>query len=140
MTRNVLLGCALSLLIACGPSGSNRAERAGTAPAASPSPSAEYRPDNTGVNERDRNEATLTPGDQGETEGDRTITRDIRQAIVGDNALSTVAENVKIITVNGVVTLRGPVRDEREKTLIASKAQSVAGVARVDNQLEIITQ
>jgi len=92
MTRNVLLACALPLLIACGTNGSNRAERSGTA---SPSPSAEYRPDNTGVNERDRNSATLTPGDQAENETDRTITQDIRKAIVGDDALSLVAENVR---------------------------------------------
>ena len=138
MTRNVVLACALPLLIACGTNGSTRAERAGTAPAASPAPTTPYQPDNTGVNERDRNDATLTPGDQAETENDRTITRDIREAIVGDDSLSIVAENVKIITVNGVVTLRGPVRDANEKTLIASKAQSIAGVTRVDNQLEII--
>jgi len=44
------------------------------------------------------------------------------------------------MTVNGVVTLRGPVRDENEKALIASKARAIAGVARVDNQLEVITR
>jgi osmotically-inducible protein OsmY len=137
MTRNLLLACALPLLVACGTNGSNRAEQAGTAPNASAQPSP-YPADNTGVNERDRNDATLTPGDQAQSAADRTITRDVRQAIVGDTELSTVAENVKIITVNGVVTLRGPVRNENEKTLIASKARSVAGVTRVDNELEII--
>jgi hyperosmotically inducible periplasmic protein len=149
MTRNVLLACALPLLIACGTDGSNRAERAGTNPTASPTPTTNYgqppsaetqQPDNTGVNERDRNSATLTPGDQAENETDRTITQDLRKAIVGDDALSMVAENVKIMTVNGVVTLRGPVRDEQEKTLIASKARAITGVTRVDNQLEVITR
>ena len=145
MNRNVLLACALPLLIACGTNGPNRAERDGTSPTASPTtdyrqPPQPQQPDNTGVNERDRNDATLTPGDQAENESDRTITRDIRRAIVGDDALSLVAENVKIVTVDGVVTLRGPVRDEQEKTLIASKARAIAGVTRVENQLEIITR
>jgi osmotically-inducible protein OsmY len=93
--------------------------------------------DNSAQNVRDRNDATKTSGDQSENEADRTISQNIRQAIVADDTLSTNGKNVKIITVDGTVTLRGPVKSEKEKTNIGAKAQQIAGVKRVDNQLEI---
>jgi len=93
--------------------------------------------DNTGRNVRDRDGATKTPTDQSEKEADRTITQNIRQALTADDALSTNAKNVKIITNDGMVTLRGPVNSEKEKAEIEAKAKRVAGVKRVDNQLEI---
>ena len=96
--------------------------------------------DNTKKNERDRDTAALTPGDQGESETDRTITQKIRQGVVGNDALSMTAKNVKIITKNGVVTLRGPVKSDKEKTDIALLAQKVAGVQQVDNQLEVAAE
>jgi hyperosmotically inducible periplasmic protein len=95
--------------------------------------------DNTDKNERDRNMDTLTPGDQGGSEADRTVTQHIRQGVVKDDGLSITSKNVKIITVNGVVTLRGPVKTSTEKSQIAAIAQSVDGVKRVDNQLEVAT-
>src|SRR5262245_41669991 len=64
--------------------------------------------DNSGRNVRDRGDKTLTPMDQGGSEADRTITQDIRKAVVANDHFSTDAKNVKIITVDGVVTLRGP--------------------------------
>jgi hyperosmotically inducible protein len=94
-------------------------------------------PDNTGVNVRDRNDATLTPGDQSESEADRALTQQIRQAVVGDKSLSTMAKNIKIITIDGVVTLRGPVQNANEKKTIEAKVQHMAGVNKVDNQLEV---
>lgn len=93
--------------------------------------------DNTARNARDANGNTLTPMDQGESDADRTITQQIRKAVVNHDQLSTNAKNVKIITVNGVVTLRGPVKSPEEKATIASVAQKTTGVKRVDNQLEI---
>ena len=93
--------------------------------------------DNTKRNARDADGTTLTPLDQGENEADRTITQQIRKAVVGHDQLSTNAKNVKIITQNGVVTLRGPVKSAEEKSTIASVAQKTGGVKRVDNQLEI---
>ena len=94
-------------------------------------------PDNSGRNVRDRDNQTKTPGDQSENEADRTITQNIRQAITSDDSLSTNAKNVKIITNDGTVTLRGPVKSEKEKTDIEAKAKQVAGVKRVDNQIEV---
>lgn len=92
--------------------------------------------DNTGVNVRDRGDATLTAEDQGGSEMDRTLTQEIRKAIVADDSLSTNAKNVKVITNDGVVTLRGPVANEQEKNKVAAKVNGVAGVKRLDNQLE----
>ena len=93
--------------------------------------------DNTDKNERDRSGSALTPGDQGSSEADRTITQQIRQGVVKDDALSVTAKNVKIITVEGVVTLRGPVKTAEEKSAISNIAQAASGVKKVDNQLEV---
>jgi hyperosmotically inducible protein len=95
--------------------------------------------DNTKVNERDRGSQTLTPGDQAENDADRGITQQIRQAVVKDDQLSMTAKNIKIITINGVVTLRGPVKTEQEKAEIATLTQRVDGIKRLDNQLELAT-
>ena len=100
-------------------------------------PPSEQDYDNTGKNIRDRNSMTKTPLDQSENETDRTITQKIRQAIVSDNAFSTNAKNIKIITINGVVTLRGPVISSEEKDAIARKVSSIQGIVKVDNQLEV---
>lgn len=102
-------------------------------------PSSSVAPDNTGKNERDRNEGAKTAGDQSENEADRKITQQIRKSIVDNDKLSTSAQNVKIITSDGKVTLRGPVKSEQEKKEIETKAKQVAGVKNVDNQLEIAT-
>jgi hyperosmotically inducible periplasmic protein len=102
-----------------------------------PSQTADIAADNSGRNVRDRNDATKTPGDQSESEADRTITQNVRQAVTADDSVSTNGKNVKIITNDGTVTLRGPVKSEQEKTNIGAKAQQIAGVKRVDNQLEI---
>jgi hyperosmotically inducible periplasmic protein len=98
---------------------------------------AAVEPDNSGRNVRDRNDQTKTAGDQSENEADRTISQNIRQAITADDSLSTNGKNVKIITTDGTVTLRGPVKSEKEKSTIGAKAQQIAGVKNVDNQLEI---
>ena len=93
--------------------------------------------DNSGINVRDRGGETKTPADQSENEVDRTITQNIRQALIADDSLSTNAKNVKIITNDGTVTLRGPVKSEEEKAAVEAKAKQVAGVKQVDNQLDI---
>ncbi len=96
--------------------------------------------DNTGRNVRDRSSESVTAGDQSESESDRKITQNIRQAVVADDSMSTNAKNIKIITIDGAVTLRGPVKSEKEKADIGAKAEQVAGVKRVDNQLEIVAR
>jgi osmotically-inducible protein OsmY len=93
---------------------------------------------NTATNERDREGALPTPLDQSNNEADLRITQQIRQAIVNDAALSMTADNVKIITVGGKVTLRGPVKTQAEKEAIVAKAQQVAGTTQVEDQLEVM--
>jgi len=92
--------------------------------------------ENTERNVRDQNDATLTPEDQKENESDIKITADIRQALVKDKALSVDAQNAKIITRDGVVTLRGPVKNEAENKKLHDIAKQTPGVVKVDNQLE----
>ncbi len=93
--------------------------------------------DNTRRNVRDRRDSTLTPIDQGSTEGDVTITRRIRQDLVARDGLSVNARNVKIITADGRVTLRGPVNSAAEKDLVGEIAGRIAQPANVDNQIEV---
>ncbi len=94
-------------------------------------------PDNSKVNQRDRGTGAPTADQQKNNSTDRDITRRIRRQIVKDKSLSTYAHNVKVITRNGGVTLRGPVRSEDEKTSIQAKAAAVVGEANVKNELEI---
>lgn len=93
--------------------------------------------DNTQVNKRDANGAALTPMDQNNNSTDLQITQKIRQSVMADGSLSFTAKNVKIITQNGKVTLRGPVNSPEERNAIDAAARKVAGSAQVDNQLEV---
>jgi hyperosmotically inducible periplasmic protein len=68
---------------------------------------------------------------------DVELTREIRRSVTYDHSLSMMAHNVKIVSANGNVTLRGPVKSESEKSEIASKAQAIAGADKVDNHLEV---
>jgi hyperosmotically inducible periplasmic protein len=94
-------------------------------------------PDNSAVNVRDREPGAMTAGQQSNAKSDVELTRAIRNAVVKDHSLSMLAHNVKIVSANGSVTLRGPVKTEEEKTAIASKAQAIAGAGKVDDQLEV---
>src|SRR4030095_7572754 len=107
MIQKVLL-CALALVVLGGYTGT---VGAADKTAATPSQTA---PDNTGRNVRDRGGDTVTPGEQSNTKADLNLTKQICKAIMADKSLSTNAKNVKIITANGVVTLRGPVNTPQE--------------------------
>ena len=93
--------------------------------------------DNTAKNERDASGDTKTSGDQSESPEDIKTTAAIRRAIVADDSLTMTATNVKIITADGKVTLRGPVKTAAEKAKIAELAKKNAGNATIDNQLEV---
>jgi len=92
--------------------------------------------ENTERNVRDKGNKTVTPQNQKSTRGDLKITAAIRKAIIKKKSLSVDAHNAKIITRNGMVTLRGPVDNVAEKTELQSIAEKVKGVTQVDNQLE----
>ncbi len=112
---------ALLTLIALGLSGCNKPVGSGSA----------VKPDNTGVNARDRSETAKTPIDQNENQADIDITANIRKRVV-DTKMSINAQNVKIITQSGKVTLRGPVKSLEEKKQIEEIALAVAGAGNVD--------
>ena len=94
--------------------------------------------DSTEKNVRDKNDATLTPMDQSKgSEEDVEMTRRIREAITADETLSTNAHNIKIVTLNGKTTLRGPVENAEERERILNKASKVVGKKNVKNELEV---
>jgi osmotically-inducible protein OsmY len=78
-------------------------------------------PDNSGMNADHKK----TADDQPNSSNDRQTTAKIRKAIVADKELSSYARNIKIITMNGKVTLKGPVKSEEEKQRIASDLASI---------------
>jgi sporulation protein YlmC with PRC-barrel domain len=98
---------------------------------------ANAEPDNTARNVRDRDSRTLTPLDQGNSQSDIDTTAQIRKEIIAADGMSMNAKNVKIITVNGRVTLRGPVNTADEKRQIGDIANRIAQSSNVDNQLEV---
>jgi hyperosmotically inducible protein len=93
--------------------------------------------DNTARNKRDQDDQTLTPIDQSNAPSDLQLTAAVRRAIVGAEGLSFTAKNVKIISADGRVTLRGPVKSAAEKSRVEQVARQAAGAAPVASQLEI---
>jgi len=98
----------------------------------------QVKPDNTKMNQRDRNPDEATADKQKMNPEDRALSSKIRKAIVADKSLSTYAHNVKIISQNGTVTLKGPVHSDDEMKNIVAKATDVAGSPdKVVNQLSV---
>jgi osmotically-inducible protein OsmY len=96
------------------------------------------QPDNTKVNKGDQDKMAATADHQKMNAADRTLTQNIRKAVIADKALSTYAHNVKIVSQEGTVTLRGPVRSEDEKKSIVAKAVDAAGSAdKVIDQMSV---
>lgn len=95
--------------------------------------------DNTANNARDKSGATVTPTDQSESEADRAVTQKVRQALVANSVLSTNAKNIKVVTQNGKVTLRGVVETAEEKQNIEATVRALPGVTSCDDQLEVKT-
>jgi len=98
---------------------------------------AKTKPDNTATNDRDRSGETKTSGDQSNSSADLKITQAIRQALMKDGELSTTSKNIKVITENGQVTLRGPVKNVQEKARVNQLAKSAAGGAHIVDQLDV---
>jgi hyperosmotically inducible periplasmic protein len=90
-------------------------------------------PDNTKMNKQ----AGMTADQQKESPADRKITQRIRQAIVKNKTISLDAHNIKIITINGMVTLKGPVRTEKEKKIVEKAATQVAGKGKVTSEIAV---
>lgn len=123
--KTAVAACALLML--CGTPILARAQDQSSSPS-------QTAPDNSARNKNH----TTTADQQTENKTDLEITRDIREAIVADKSLSTYAHNVKIITQNGAVTLRGPVNSVEERQTVAAKAADVAGGPdKITNQLTV---
>jgi osmotically-inducible protein OsmY len=122
--RTAIAACAL-LLVGASPIAVRAQDQS-----SSPSSTA---PDNSA---RNKNHDT-TADQQAANKSDTEITREIRRAIVSDKSLSTYAHNVKVITRDGAVTLKGPVHTDDEKQAVASKAADVVGHDKVTDQLTV---
>lgn len=126
MTR-VFQPLALAIAIAAG-------QTAAGVPLRAAPDSQQALPDNTKVNK----DGAPTAEQQGASRTDLETSRQIRKAIVGDKTLSTYAHNIKVITRNGQVTLKGPVRSSEEQAAVQAKAAEVAGPANVVNQTAVV--
>jgi len=91
-------------------------------------------PDNTKANAQTDQS---TADKQSNAASDRTLTQQVRKAIMQDKSMSTYAHNVKVVTQNGQVTLSGPVRTDEEKQAVAQKAAEVAGQDHVVDQISV---
>jgi hyperosmotically inducible periplasmic protein len=97
-------------------------------------PQSQTAPDNTKMN---KDQSAPTADQQKMNPTDRAITQKIRKAIHDDKSLSMYASNIKVISQDGKVTLRGPVHTEDEKSSVEAKAVAVAGQGNVTNEITI---
>jgi hyperosmotically inducible protein len=96
------------------------------------------QPDNTKINQRDRDPNQPTADQQKNNRSDRMLTKNIRRSIMADKSLSTNAHNLKIISQNGTVTVKGPVNSDDERRAVIAKAVAVAGSAdKVTDQISV---
>lgn len=125
--QETLRGLALSALLVAGIGNVARAADDKT-----------VQPDNSKVNKRDRQKSAVTADQQKMNAADRETTQKIRKAVMADKGLSTYAHNVKIVTRDGMVTLKGPVKSEDEKKTIEAKAAEVSGGAdKVKSEISV---
>ncbi len=95
-------------------------------------------PDNTKVNQRDRNSAEPTADQQKMNSSDQKLSATIRKSIIADKSLSTDAHNIKVISQDGVVTLKGPVKsDDERKSLISKATAAVSSPDKVHDEISI---
>lgn len=101
------------------------------------SSSSGHAADNTGINARDRSDASATSSSQSNSDSDVKLAAAVRRSLTKDSSLSVSGHNVKVMARNGAVTLRGPVKDDDERARIEARVRSVEGVSDVTNELEI---
>ena len=95
-------------------------------------------PDNTKVNQRDRDKSQPTAEQQKGTKSDRELARQVRRSLVKDKSLSTYAHNIKVIARDGMVTLKGPVHSDQEKQAVEAKAAEAAGGSdKIKSEIEV---
>jgi hyperosmotically inducible protein len=131
MTLGKKIGIELLLLGACLCLGASMPARGARQDAQQPAT------DNSKTNQRDQNTSAPTADQQKMNPADRDLTKKIRAAVSADKSLSTYAHNIKIVSQEGKVTLRGPVRTADEKAAIEAKATEIAGAGNVTNLLDV---
>jgi hyperosmotically inducible periplasmic protein len=94
-------------------------------------------PDNTKVNQRDRNQSEVTADQAKNNTSDREIAAHIRRDVVKDKTLSTYGHNVKVIADHGKVTLKGPVRSDEEKRAIEEYARKYASDGNINDEMTV---
>ncbi len=134
--RIFTLSTLLALTVGCARSGPDTQVVEREPASGVQTPAVQTDADNTAVNQRDEHVVMKTPIDQSENQADLNITAEIRRRVV-DTDMSLNAHNAKIITQDGKVTLRGPVKTMAEREQIGQIATDVAGKDNVDNQLEV---
>ena len=95
------------------------------------------KPDNSARNAKIEAHNLLNAQDQGTSDYDIKMTQTIRQQIIDQKGFSTNAKNIKIITRDGVVVLKGPVNTLAEKNKIESIAANAAGKTKVSSQITV---
>ena len=128
MSRVAWIATAVALLFSATSAVPSRAQAA----------ESQVKPDNTKVNKRDKNPGEVTADQQKMNASDRNLTAKIRKSIMADKALSTYAHNVKVVSQNGTVTLKGPVRsDDEVKSLVAKATEAAGSPDKVVNQMSV---
>ncbi len=133
----VSTGLALSIAATTAQADNTDAHPGHAVPSANNAAPSGTQADNTARNERDENGQTLTPGDQSSEPRDLAITTRIREALVADDTLGTNAKNIKVIAVNGHVTLRGPVANAGEHAKVVAIAQGIVPATDVHDEIEM---
>lgn len=95
------------------------------------------KPDNSAVNQQDRQSGAVTADQQKDNRSDRVLSQQVRKALVKDKSLSTYAHNVKVVSQHGTVTLKGPVRSDDEKRAVEAKAAEIAGRDNVRSEITV---
>lgn len=92
---------------------------------------------NSDMQDRPTMKNEVTSENQSSKDRDLNITKKIRKSLMADETLSTSAKNIKVITIDGMVTLRGEVDNDQERYKIEQKVKSISGVTQLSNQLQV---
>lgn len=133
--RPLVMSLAMSAILFTAQQLSAQSTQYGATSASSMSTSTSTSTDNTSSNKLDPTHANADT--QKNDKEDLRLTQTIRKHVMADKSLSVYAHNVKIVAVNGTVTLNGVVRTDEERTAIETQAVSVAGKDHVVNELKV---
>lgn len=76
--------------------------------------------------------------DQVNFEADGLTVQKLRKELMEDDDLSTDAKNIKIIAIDGVIKLTGPVSSQEEKNKVLDHAKDAAEEQPIVDEIEVI--